>query len=494
MKRNIIILLCSIFVLYAANVFFSPSWTIDISPNLEDITDTGERYNPSTQSFLRGHHWLESIKKFDLSINSGHSGSLHLKSNSEKKLSLHNIRFDLLVPRLHYSTQNPDEFDAFNIMMAEYSRNGLNIPTGKSGDQIAHFQSNLQDSVPWKLKKDYQFEPNPHFRPLRIGVTNNCLNPGLWELNATDRAGEIYHSWFSMPRELYIDIVAETNSLPQDFVRNSLEWSEKEVQLKLDRLRQIKTKLAKTDIKVIDGPIGFSTQDSRRKLHGKYVQIMSKDGLKPPKTRRELLKNPVLMSDFVAPGKYSLQKQKKFSLGYLDDPRYVEIFSTRPKTYYNMKNKTPIAHNDAIHLEFNIHLHGKRLIIGNLPLPLIVQQEDFVIHGFGVGVLSASGLPERRALLIEKGPHPSYAYLTNDKKGKLYAVNSHLSGVEQVFIRCYPHAVKPYWEITISSFERIVDIVKYRIEIPSQLQKICQKHTQNYITPIYFSYRDDNLR
>lgn len=496
MNRNKYIFLTFVLIsstLIMTYIFSTSSWIVFIKPSLEDVTNDGEYYNPSTQSFLRGHHWLESIKEVNIKLNRQHSGSIYLRSDNEKHLSLHNIPFELMVPRLHYTLENsPDEFEAFNLMMGEYSRNSLSIPTGKKGDQITHFRSNLKESVPWKLTGDYQFQPNKYFRPLRIGITNNCLKPGLWEFNATDRAGEIYHSWFSMPENLYVDIVSKTNHLSREFTKNALSWKEKEILLRLERLRTIKKSFGNMKIAIIDGPVGFSTQDSRRKLHKKYVQITSKDGQVSPKMRQELLENPVSMSDFISPGKYSLSKQKHFDLSFLKQPIIAEIFSVHPKTSYKMNDNIEPAHAKAIHLEINIHLKERCIIIGNLPLPLLVQQEDFVINGFGVGIFSASGLPERRDLLIKKGPHPSYAYLTNATKK--YVINSHKYGIEQIFIRTHPFAEKPFWEITISSFERIVDIVKYHIEIPEELQKVTKTITEKYITPIYFSYRDDNLR
>ena len=81
-----------------------------------------------------------------------------------------------------------------------------------------------------------------------------------------------------------------------------------------------------------------------------------------------------------------------------------------------------------------------------------------------------------------------------EKGGELIALNSHDVGVEQIFIRAYPFAQRPHWEVTITSFERITDLVKYRIGIPNQLRQQLQENTLRYISPVYFTYRDDNLR
>ena len=145
-------------------------------------------------------------------------------------------------------------------------------------------------------------------------------------------------------------------------------------------------------------------------------------------------------------------------------------------------------------IELVLHFPDHAMVIGNLALPLLVPQEDFVINGFGVGVLSSSGIAERRKYLIEDGPPPSYAYLLQRSDGKLVGLNSHDFGIEQIFIRTHINAKEPNWEITVTSYERIVDIVKYRAAIPETLQDELRTYALEYISPLYRTYRDDNLR
>ncbi|BBM87374.1 hypothetical protein [Candidatus Uabimicrobium amorphum] len=474
-------------------LFVSSSITIKVNPNMEDMLNN-ERYTPSTQSFLRGKHWLEDVG--EITICADHDATsveFHNAKDHKHRLSLKNIPLRLLVPRLHYKVEIADDFDAFNLMMAEYSRNGISVPVGSGGDSIAHFETNFEFSAPWKLKKDYEFEANPHFRPLRMGITNNCLSPGLWELNATDRAGEIYHSWFNMPENVYINTLASVNGVRRDFAKKALEWHTKNIALKLERLRKLEKDLGKHPIKFVDGVIGFSSQDSRRKLHKNYVKVEKAGVDIAPKYRREFVDYPVKMSDFIAPGKYSCKKNQEFDFGFLKQPIDAQVQMVKPQTHYNME--TFLTQNSGEpYIEITIDLGKEKIIIGNLPLFLVVQQEDFQIHGFGVGVLSNSDFAERRKILIEKGPHPSFAYLAVWESEKLFALNSHDRGLEQIFIRAYPFTKNPYWEITITSFERIVDIVKYQIQIPKSLQQQVKKYTTQYITPSYFGYRDDNLR
>ncbi len=58
-------------------------------------------------------------------------------------------------------------------MLAEYSRNSVSVPVGKSSDTMAHFETDLDEAVPWTLDGDYRFVPNPNTRPVRFSVINN---------------------------------------------------------------------------------------------------------------------------------------------------------------------------------------------------------------------------------------------------------------------------------------------------------------------------------
>ena len=86
---------------------------IVVKPTQEDRQADGSVYNPSTQSFLREKHWLESVEKLDLKLDRNWKGTVTLKSSNKKHtFSLHNIPLDTLVPRFHYQPHSPpDEFD-----------------------------------------------------------------------------------------------------------------------------------------------------------------------------------------------------------------------------------------------------------------------------------------------------------------------------------------------------------------------------------------------
>ncbi len=485
--------------------------TLPIRPSQENRTEDNRLYTPSTQSLLREHSWLEQVKTIDLRLNANDEIEARLEVEAEdtdfadaglRKLAVHRLPSEFLVPRLHYQPASPaDEFDALNLMLAEYSRNGVSVPRGSKGDTMAHYTTNLVDSVPWKLRGDYDFIPNPDYCPLRFSVINNCLRPGLWEISAVDRTGEIYHSWFDMPSSRYYRLVSDVNGLSPDFVKPALEWKDGVTfPLALDRLRRGKKLIGEVPITRKNAAISFSTQGSRRKLHKNYVQVETETGeRRAPAELDDILRLPVHMASFEEPGIYYDDRRRQFDFDFLANPLTAKVSRVDPMTSYRWrKEKGRPAMADAYdYIEIDIDLGGgKRLLVGNLPLELLVKQEDFAIHGFGVGILEASTPAERRRFLIDKGPCPSYAYLAeagSEAGQPLAALNSHSFGIEQVFLRSYPNAETPYWELVITSFERIVDLVKYRIEIPESLRAEQRKHSENYTPPVFFTYQDNNV-
>ncbi len=469
---------------------------IPVKPSLENRLPDGGLFTSSTQSILRQSHWLETVNRVDAEV-SGFDAHIILKSPDRKHwFELKGIPFDELIPRLHYTPpSDPDEFDAYNLMMAEYARNSVNVPQGDRKSTMAHFRTNLVESSPWELEEDFVFKPNPSYRPIRFGVINNCLAPGLWELNAVDRAAEIYHAWFNMPLEYYYDLVARTNHIPLSFVEKAMNWKTEKVLMSLERLREKTHLLGTYSVSILESSTGFSSQDSRRKLAKGFVKIKQNETLAIPSSLEEFKANSVFMSDFVPPGKYALDKRKEFDVRFLFSAENVEVSLVTPLTDYAMNEDKSTTFKETEYIEMKIMLDNQRyIIVGNLPLRLLVQQEDYVIYGFGVGILSSSEPAERRKLLITEGPRPSYAYLAEERDGNLFAVNSHDAGIEQVFIRCLPFDGEPHFLVTITSFERITDLVKYKISIPPSLLESAESYSRQYISPMFYSYRDNNLR
>lgn len=467
-----------------------------VSPTIEDRLESGHLYTPSSQSFLREKHWLEETKELDLQIQeNGRAAIEYHHPDEDYHFKIRNLDLSQIVPRLHYrASKQPDDFDALNLMLAEYSRNSLSVPVGKKGDEMAHFETNLEENVPWKRVGDFEFKANPHTVPIRASVINNCLAPGLWELNATDRSAEIYHAWFQYPEDEYYALVAKTNHLPEAFVKDALKWHEKEIPVDLARLRQEKGQLLQTKgTTLLEGRSGFSSQGSRRKLNKKFALVQEDGQWVPPTELSKLTEGPVRLTEFIPPGKYSFQKYREFDFTFLRGIKHATFREVSPLTHYGLEPQKS-GRSDMTYLELRLELEDYTLVLGNLPLELMVPQEDFAMHGFGVGILSAAGFAERRDILIEEGPAPSFAYICKRKGDQLVAVNSHEYGLEQIFIRSHTRSDQAWLELTLSSYERIVDLVKYRVEIPQEYLRAFQKAAMSYVSPLYLTYRDDNLR
>lgn len=474
---------------------------IEVQANLEDLAADGSIYSPSTQSFLRHQHWLDDVTRLDLDVSADGIGELELRANDNERMTFKNVEMEQLVPKLFYPLPGaPDAFDAFNLMMAEYSRNSVSLPTGDPGEGLTHFQTTLDGEVAWLVPENpYEFRGDRRYRPLRMSVVNNCLGPGLFELNAVDGAGEIYHGWFSFPNDEYHQLVAHANGIDDiGFVRDALVFKADPVVLDLDRLRTVNESLGEVVPKqLLDGRSGYSSQGSRRKLAKGYVLVPRDGELARPERLAELTEVPVHMSEFVEPGKYSFEKRREFDLTWLRRVRSAEVFRVTPKTHYRFLDEEAVpeaSFRGAGYLEIHLHFDEYSLVLGNLPESMLVPQEDFEIHGFGVGVVSAEEPAERRKLLYETGPSPSFAYLYKQDGDQLIAVNSHDFGLEQVFLRVRMVGGRMWFEPALTSYERVVDLAKFEIPVPPSLADEMNNLRRRYISPTFLTYRDDNVR
>ena len=325
-----------------------------LHPDQEDVDPDGALYTPSTQSFTRGHHFLDRMDRVEIHSDAEGLARLELRDpEGEHSFAIVNVPLDQLVPRLHYRAASPpDAFDAFNLRMAEYARNGLSVAVGERGDEAAHFETDLPDGAPWSLAADYAFIPNPKVKPVRVSVINNCLSPGLWELSASDRTGELHHSWFEFPRDYYEQLLAETSGVPLEFARDAVQWDTSSCPPAFDRLREHVQSYAPVDAQLApEGRMGFSSQGSRRKLARGFAMVgADADELRAPERRGELTQESVYLVDFVAPGKYARDERRRFDLRFLAQPAAAEVQRVRPLTHYGAPEEEPAWEPDYIEL------------------------------------------------------------------------------------------------------------------------------------------------
>jgi hypothetical protein len=350
--------------------------------------------------------------------------------------------------------------------------------------------------------EEYRFEegrvlPNPGARPKRMSLTNNCLQPGLWEISAADSVGELYHAWMTLPESGYLALVRTANGLDasDEELRAALAYPKDfgRVPIELDRLRTNVRSLGRVPVTVdLDKPVAsYSTQDSRRKVQRKFYTV-ERDG-KPI--------DPVHFSDlrpgdqfrflsFVSPGIYTREPPRK--VPYEPIWATAELAEVTPRTRFS----TPSPHRypfGALELTLRSTDGTRAIVVGNLPVDLLVFQEDFDVPGFGVGVLRASEPIEKRHLYFRDGPAPVYAYSAFVRDGQLEIANNHEQGLEQIYLRPFRRGSQVVLSVTLVAYERIVDILALEVPLPEELGARIISASEQYQRPLWRSFSDSNL-
>jgi hypothetical protein len=236
----------------------------------------------------------------------------------------------------------------------------------------------------------------------------------------------------------------------------------------------------------------YSTQDSRRKSQAKYYAI-ERNGRQIEANRFNDLNDGDIFNvkRFVSPGVYSATKKQDIPF----DPHWakVEIRRVQPLTRY-VESDTPPFVSDYV--EIIAYQPGEKdaIVMGNIPLALLVEQNDYLIPSFGVGLFLPSEQIERRYLRVKDGPAPHYAYQMTFKDKQWRLVNNHESGIEQIALRPFSKDGRLYLRITFIAYERILDLLELEVPLSgTRLATIIEQSTENYQPPLYSVYEDNNL-
>ena len=468
----------------------------NVKLDLEYETENKKAVNSSTQSINRYSSNLRNLTGVDFSFNEDLAQfNVTLKDQTKSQfLKIKNIDAGFISPLLPYKFVNSSPFDIANIILAEYSRNGISIPIQDKNESYAtvEYSKNLFNNLGEYIFENGKYEPNPGVLPKRINFVNNCLRPGLFEIGASDAVGEMYHSWVDLDRELYNKIVSnqtgiDPQKIPADF-DNPAHFDK--VKLELEKLRINQQKIGTYSInynkeKEIGG---YSSQDSRRKVQRKFYDVVRNGEVLTPKKQEELSNGDKFsMFSFEEPGIYN--PFKRTDLTFSREWTKAEVSRVKPITSYTHQEK--YLPSEYIELKLLNATGNKGLIIGNVPLALLSFKNDFVIPSFGVGVLLSSEMIERRLLRKKEGPRPSYAYLISIKEENEYIENNHKIGLEQIYLRPVKKEGAIYLRCTIVSYERITDLIEFEILIPD-LENDFLKNDAAYSPPIFETYQDDN--
>lgn len=469
----------------------------------EQYNETGEILNPATQSLNRYFSSLRNLDRIRVNLSKEtkrFSMEIVDDEDIDNKVHIKNIDLDYLIPLLPYDhSKIPDDFDLANLMLAEYARTGLSLSHQYSNTELPIFysKSDIFSDDKEYLYRNGTIEPNPRIRPKRLTIINNCLKPGLWELEAVDSVGEIYHGWFDMPLLTYLEMIRLANDIDISDLQlwRALRYRRdlSNVELKLERLRKEKNLLLTAIPSLVkEKQLGsYSTQDSRRKTQQGYYRLLRNGAPLPKTTFGELRKGDVFkMRKFISPGIYS-SKESTF-VQYQPEWTRVEIREVEPLTRYA---EGQLSFNKNGHIEISLYNDddSKAIIAGNIPISLLVEQDDYRIPSFGVGVFSPSEFAERRYLRKKQGPAPHYAYLVDRKGDSRMLMNNHVTGYEQLYLRPFQRDGQLVLRITLASYERILDIMELEVTLDGELQRRIEKATAEYQPPLYRVYEDSNI-
>jgi hypothetical protein len=457
----------------------------------------------STQSVNRYRSVLSRFDAVDVRYDA-RSGRLHVafdeKGAPTDLMRLQDVDARFVVPLLPYAHERTlTPFDKLNLMLAEYSRNGVELSLQDKNSEYGYATTRAL----FNDDEEYRFEagkvlPNPGARPKRMGLVNNCLFPGLWELNATDSVGEMYHAWMTLPAHGYFELVRAVDGIDagDEVLKDVLDYHKSIPRVPIDllRLRDVARELGTFPVAVNAGrAVGsYSTQDSRRKVQRKFYRV-ERDGKEiAASTFGELRAGDRFQFfSFIPPGIYT-QKSLR-AVPYEPIWTSATLREVMPRTRFGA---TAAKHTDAAGaLELTLRSgDGKRaIVVGNLPIDLLVFQEDYDVPGFGVGVLRASEPIEKRHLYMNSGPAPVYAYTADVDGDTLTVANNHELGLEQIYLRPYQRGADVMLRVTLVAYERIVDILEVEVKLPDELARKVIAASANYQRPLWRAFSDSNL-
>ena len=475
---------------------------VKLAPDQEErLAD--QPLSSSTQSVNRYRSVLSRFDTIDL-LYDAQKGRLRVRFDDKGApsdlVSYENVDARFVVPLLPYAHGRAlTPFDKLNLMLAEYSRNGIELSLQEKNSEYGYATTHglFNDD------EEYRFDagkvvPNPGAKPKRMALTNNCLFPGLWELSASDSVGEMWHVWMTLPQHGYFDLVRAVDGLDAGDaeLEDVLDYHKSipRVPIDFDRLRQVVRTIGTFPVAVdTKKAIGcYSTQDSRRKVQRKFYRV-ERGGQEIAATTFADLRPGDLFRfySFVPPGIYT--KKTLRTVPYEPIWTTATLREVTPRTRYGAAPSPHRYVDGALELTLRSGDGKRAIVVGNVPIDLLVFQEDYDVPGFGVGVPRASEPIEQRHLFFRDGPAPVYAYAADADGNALFVANNHELGLEQIYLRPVRRGADVFLKVTLVAYERIIDILEVDVKLPDGLAKKVIDASDHYQRPLWRSFSDSNL-
>ena len=257
----------------------------------------------------------------------------------------------------------------------------------------------------------------------RIGLTNNELGLGYWELEiwtpTTDSTESVwYHGWFAFPEVLYVKIFQSRNGLDfrryKQYLNNGFTPDNAPFQLEGLRKVVVERPIEATDLTTEPYRIGGDFRERRKNI------------IKPARFRRmsDLQTDSTTFSSFITPGLYERGLPKRFQLSRLHKLERAVLRKTESQ---NEKHEL-CAELELDFVSSDTKKHTRLLIGGlntpdkqlffllNLPLapPELAQLGKQIPMGIGCHFFSETYLQQRRRTTYKS---PTFAVML-DEKGK----------------------------------------------------------------------------
>jgi hypothetical protein len=237
---------------------------------------------------------------------------------------------------------------------------------------------------------------------------------------------------------------------------------------------------------------GYSTQDSRRKVQRKFYKVERAGNEVAINTFADMKAGDVFQFvSFIPPGIYT--KRTLRAVPWEPIWTTATLAEVTPRTRFGREPSPHRYRAGALELTLRSGDGKRAIVVGNLPIDLLVFQEDYDVPGFGVGVLRASEPIEKRHLFLRDGPAPVYAYSADVDGDTLTIANNHEQGLEQIYVRPYKRGEDVWLRVTLVAYERIVDILEVEVKLPDELARKVSDASAHYERPLWRSFSDSNL-